>query len=109
MSSAHFDANHLPRPSISELELLRPVPIEVNIFYVKCPHHTDSTLPRVIFLRTRTDRLRRDMPPPGGFGQVQYKRNLSLRGPSGAVILGGILALTIYGFHRVALGRAERQ
>ncbi|KZV69881.1 hypothetical protein PENSPDRAFT_652020 [Peniophora sp. CONT] len=49
------------------------------------------------------------MPPPGGFGQVQYKRNLSLRGPSGIVILGGMLALTIYGFHRVALGRAERQ
>ena len=51
----------------------------------------------------------RDMPPPGGFEPVKYKRNLPLRGPSGLVILGGVTAVCAYGFYRVGKGNLEKR
>lgn len=51
----------------------------------------------------------RDMPPPGGFEAVKYKRNLPFRGPSGLVILGAITALCSYGFYRVGKGNLEQR
>ena len=56
-----------------------------------------------------TDIPRRDMPPPGGFEAVKYKRNLPFRGPSGLVILGAVTAVCAYGFYRVGKGNLERR
>ncbi|KAL7282570.1 hypothetical protein ACG7TL_004041 [Trametes sanguinea] len=50
-----------------------------------------------------------DMPPPGGFEAIKYKRNLPLRGPSGLVILGGVTAVCAYGFYRVGKGNLEKR
>ncbi|KAL4076201.1 B16.6 subunit of GRIM-19, NADH:ubiquinone oxidoreductase [Scleroderma citrinum] len=52
---------------------------------------------------------RQDMPPPGGFEAVQYKRNLPFRGPSGLIILGAVTALCTYGFYRVGKGNLEQR
>ncbi|KAH9899640.1 GRIM-19 [Cubamyces lactineus] len=49
------------------------------------------------------------MPPPGGFEAIKYKRNLPLRGPSGLVILGGVMAVCAYGFYRVGKGNLEKR
>jgi len=51
----------------------------------------------------------RDMPPPGGFEAVQYRRNLPLRGPGSYTILGGVIAVCAYGLYRVGLGNLERR
>ncbi|KAI0720337.1 GRIM-19 [Cerioporus squamosus] len=53
--------------------------------------------------------FRQDMPPPGGFESVKYKRNLPLRGPSGLVILGGVTAVCAYGFYRLGKGNLEKR
>jgi len=55
------------------------------------------------------DQTHRDMPPPGGFEAVKYKRNLPFRGPSGLVILGAITGLCTYGFYRVGKGNLEQR
>ncbi|KAI1796172.1 GRIM-19 [Ganoderma leucocontextum] len=52
---------------------------------------------------------RQDMPPPGGFEAIKYKRNLPLRGPSGLVILGGVTAVCAYGFYRLGKGNLEKR
>ncbi|KAJ1308861.1 hypothetical protein OPQ81_004549 [Rhizoctonia solani] len=52
---------------------------------------------------------RQDMPPPGGFEPIKYKRSLPFRGPSGAVLLGGIAAVCAYGFYKVGKGNLERR
>ncbi|EGO02024.1 B16.6 subunit of GRIM-19, NADH:ubiquinone oxidoreductase [Serpula lacrymans var. lacrymans S7.3] len=52
---------------------------------------------------------RQDMPPPGGFEAVKYKRNLPFRGPSGLVILGAVTAVCAYGFYRVGKGNLEKR
>lgn len=52
---------------------------------------------------------RQDMPPPGGFQQIRYKRNLPFRGPSGLVVLAGVTAFCGYGFYRVGLGNLEKR
>ena len=41
-------------------------------------------------------KYKQDLPPPGGYGSVPYKRNLPLRGPSGWTL--GALVLAIHGF-----------
>jgi hypothetical protein len=51
----------------------------------------------------------RDMPPPGGFEAVKYKRNLPLKGPGAYAILGGVTAICAYGFYRVGKGNLERR
>lgn len=50
-----------------------------------------------------------DMPPQGGFAQVRYRRYLPQRGPSGLVLLSGIIAISAYGFYKVAEGNLERR
>ncbi|KAI0032957.1 GRIM-19 [Vararia minispora EC-137] len=49
------------------------------------------------------------MPPPGGFAHVQYKRNLSLRGPSGVLILGVTCLVSAFGFYRLGQGNLEQR
>jgi len=53
--------------------------------------------------------IHRDMPPPGGFEAVKYKRNLPLKGPGAYAILGGVTAICAYGFYRVGKGNLERR
>lgn len=51
----------------------------------------------------------RDMPPPGGFEMIKYKRNLPFRGPSSAVILAGVFGVCAYGFYRLGKGNQEKR
>ncbi|KAG2013329.1 hypothetical protein CC2G_010251 [Coprinopsis cinerea AmutBmut pab1-1] len=52
---------------------------------------------------------RQDMPPPGGFQAVKYKRNLPTRGPGAYVILGGVTAICVFGFYRLGKGNLEKR
>ncbi|KAF4601918.1 hypothetical protein EYR40_005119 [Pleurotus pulmonarius] len=52
---------------------------------------------------------RQDMPPPGGFESVKYKRNLPFRGPGSLAILGGVTAICAYGFYRLGKGNLEKR
>lgn len=49
------------------------------------------------------------MPPPGGFEAVKYKRNLPFRGPGALVILGGVAAVSAFGFYRYGQGALEKR
>ncbi|KAL0580065.1 hypothetical protein V5O48_001924 [Marasmius crinis-equi] len=49
------------------------------------------------------------MPPPGGFEPIKYKRNLPFRGPGGWAILGGVAAVSAFGFYRYGQGALERR
>lgn len=49
------------------------------------------------------------MPPPGGFQPLKYKRNLPVRGPSALTILGAVIAISGYGFYRIAQGNLEKR
>ncbi|AFR97109.1 NADH dehydrogenase (ubiquinone) 1 alpha subcomplex 13 [Cryptococcus neoformans C23] len=53
--------------------------------------------------------FRQDMPPPGGYETLRYKRNLPLKGPSGAVLFGGVFAICIAGFYRLGQGNVEKR
>ncbi|KAI9140877.1 GRIM-19, partial [Paraphysoderma sedebokerense] len=50
-----------------------------------------------------------DLPPPGGFGSVRYKRNLPSRGPSGAVLFAGVIGIMTYGWYWTIEGIKERR
>ncbi|CAO3677200.1 unnamed protein product [Umbelopsis vinacea] len=39
-----------------------------------------------------------ELPPPGGYPEVKYRRYLPKRGPSGLVIFAGLTAICGYGF-----------
>jgi NADH dehydrogenase (ubiquinone) 1 alpha subcomplex subunit 13 len=49
------------------------------------------------------------MPPPGGFQALKYKRNLPVKGPGAFAILGGVLAISGYGFYRLGQGNLEKR
>lgn len=49
------------------------------------------------------------MPPPGGFEAVKYKRNLPFRGPGALAILGGVAAISAFGFYRYGQGALEKR
>ena len=50
-----------------------------------------------------------DLPPQGGFPEIKYRRYLPKRGPSGAVLLSGLVALSAYGFYKVGEGNIEKR
>ena len=50
-----------------------------------------------------------DMPPVGGYGPVQYKRNLPSRGFRPAVLMGICGAVMTFGWYKLALGMREQQ
>ena len=56
-----------------------------------------------------TELARRDMPPPGGYANIKYKRNLPIRGVSGAVLMGGVALICGLGFYRVGQANVERR
>ncbi|KAK5659132.1 hypothetical protein OQA88_1222 [Cercophora sp. LCS_1] len=49
-----------------------------------------------------------DMPPIGGYGAVQYKRNLPARGFRPVTLLGIVGLITGYGWYRLVKGIRER-
>ncbi|KAJ5614424.1 hypothetical protein N7528_008078 [Penicillium herquei] len=50
-----------------------------------------------------------DMPPTGGYAQVQYKRNLPARGFKPWVYMVGMHAIMAYGFYRYFGGVREQR
>ncbi|KAG9232351.1 GRIM-19 protein-domain-containing protein [Amylocarpus encephaloides] len=48
-----------------------------------------------------------DLPPSGGYGPVQYKRNLPARGFRPAVMLFGVAGIVTYGFWTLGKGIRE--
>ncbi|RUS29473.1 GRIM-19 [Jimgerdemannia flammicorona] len=50
-----------------------------------------------------------DLPPLGGYPEVHYRRNIPKRGPSGAVIIGGVVAVCTFGWWRIVLGKVEKR
>ena len=50
-----------------------------------------------------------DLPPPGGYEPIRYKRNLPARGPGGLAIFGGVIAICTYGFWRLGQGNLEQR
>ncbi|KAG8959802.1 hypothetical protein FRC03_007468 [Tulasnella sp. 419] len=53
--------------------------------------------------------VHRDLPPPGGFEAIKYKRSLPFRGPGGWAILGGVTLFCGIGFYRLGQGNLERR
>ncbi|KAK8849752.1 hypothetical protein IAR55_005087 [Kwoniella newhampshirensis] len=53
--------------------------------------------------------FKQDMPPSGGYETIRYKRNLPLRGPSGAMIFGGVAAICAFGFWRLGAANVEKR
>ncbi|KAI2627600.1 GRIM-19 [Hypoxylon sp. NC1633] len=49
-----------------------------------------------------------DMPPVGGYGPVQYKRNLPAPGFRPATLLLGMGAVMIFGFYKLTMGIREQ-
>ncbi|EJT75400.1 hypothetical protein GGTG_05337 [Gaeumannomyces tritici R3-111a-1] len=49
-----------------------------------------------------------DMPPVGGYGAVQYKRNLPSPGFRGAQLLVGVGLVMTYGWYKLAKGMREQ-
>lgn len=52
---------------------------------------------------------KQDMPPRGGFSDINYKRNLPVRVKSGWTIIFGGLATMAVGFYLVVSGNKERR
>mmetsp|Transcript_29524 Transcript_29524/g.71933 ORF Transcript_29524/g.71933 Transcript_29524/m.71933 type:complete len:103 (-) Transcript_29524:318-626(-) len=57
--------------------------------------------------------FKQDMPPPGGFPKIRWKRNIPKSRISGLMLYGGFAAVTTYGMWRVVSGNkaesAKRQ
>ncbi|KAK7470359.1 hypothetical protein VKT23_001786 [Stygiomarasmius scandens] len=68
-----------------------------------------SHVTKYCFTQTMSAPFRQDMPPAGGFEAVKYKRNLPFRGPGGLVFLGGVLAVSGFGFYRYGQGILEKR
>ncbi|XP_031418759.1 NADH dehydrogenase [ubiquinone] 1 alpha subcomplex subunit 13 [Clupea harengus] len=54
-------------------------------------------------------KVKQDMPPPGGYGPVQYKRNLPTRGLSGYSMFGIGIGVMIFGYWRIVKWNRERR
>ena len=50
-----------------------------------------------------------DLPPPGGFEQIRYRRNLPVRGPGGALVFAGVFGVCAFGFWRMGKGNLEKR
>ena len=117
---------HVPHDSQSASNTLVSVPYRQCVSLVShatYPLQASTTLfysiwttsnQRVFFVTVLTVSLllfsrNRDMPPPGGFEMIKYKRNLPFRGPSSAVILAGVFGVCAYGFYRLGKGNQEKR
>ncbi|XP_078279674.1 NADH dehydrogenase [ubiquinone] 1 alpha subcomplex subunit 13 [Rhinoraja longicauda] len=56
-----------------------------------------------------TVKVRQDLPPPGGYGPVDYKRNIPRRGPSGYSMFGIGIGILMFGYWRLFKWNRERR
>lgn len=84
-----------------------PVSVAVRHVVVDSPRRAASRLSRVHW--NYADAPSRDMPPPGGYESLKYKRNLPTRGPGGAVVFGAVAIICALGFWRLGEGNLERR
>ncbi|XP_048415860.1 NADH dehydrogenase [ubiquinone] 1 alpha subcomplex subunit 13 [Stegostoma tigrinum] len=54
-------------------------------------------------------KVKQDLPPPGGYGPVDYKRNLPRRGLSGYSMFGIGIGVLIFGYWRLFKWNRERR
>ncbi|XP_034976909.1 NADH dehydrogenase [ubiquinone] 1 alpha subcomplex subunit 13 [Zootoca vivipara] len=54
-------------------------------------------------------KVKQDMPPPGGYGPIDYKRNLPRRGLSGYSLFAIGVGTLIYGYYNVVKWNRERR
>ncbi|KAL1281184.1 hypothetical protein QQF64_015784 [Cirrhinus molitorella] len=54
-------------------------------------------------------KVKQDMPPPGGYGPVDYRRNLPRRGLSGYSMFGIGVGLMVFGYWRLFRWNRERR
>eukprot|EP00121_Abeoforma_whisleri_P003308 Awhi_evm2s2970 len=50
-----------------------------------------------------------ELPPPGGFSAIQFKRHLPNRGPSGLATIAGVFCITTFGFYLLLETRQEER
>ncbi|CAH7675371.1 GRIM-19 [Phakopsora pachyrhizi] len=51
---------------------------------------------------------KQDLPPTGGYAPIKFKRNLPVKGPSGAVLIGAVFGICTLGFYRYGQGNLEK-
>ncbi|KAG5286177.1 hypothetical protein AALO_G00011890 [Alosa alosa] len=56
-----------------------------------------------------SSKVKQDMPPPGGYGPIQYKRNLPSRGLSGYSMFGIGIGIMLFGYWRIIKWNRERR
>ncbi|KAJ8357726.1 hypothetical protein SKAU_G00205200 [Synaphobranchus kaupii] len=56
-----------------------------------------------------TTKVKQDMPPPGGYGPIDYKRNLPKRGFSGYTMFGIGIGVMVIGYWRLFKWNRERR
>ncbi|MBN3317081.1 NDUAD dehydrogenase, partial [Atractosteus spatula] len=56
-----------------------------------------------------TSKVKQDMPPPGGYGSFDYKRNLPKRGLSGYSMFGIGIGALLFGYWRLFKWNRERR
>ncbi|KAF4076422.1 hypothetical protein AMELA_G00214920 [Ameiurus melas] len=54
-------------------------------------------------------KVKQDMPPPGGYGPIDYKRNLPKRGLSGYSLFGIGIGAMLFGYWRLFKWNRERR
>ncbi|KAM4053357.1 NADH dehydrogenase [ubiquinone] 1 alpha subcomplex subunit 13 [Anomaloglossus baeobatrachus] len=54
-------------------------------------------------------KVKQDMPPPGGYGPVDYKRNLPRRGFSGYTMFAVGIGAMLFGYWRIGTWNRERR
>lgn len=54
-------------------------------------------------------KVKQDMPPPGGYAPIDYKRNLPKRGLSGYSMFGIGIGMMLFGYWRVFKWNRERR
>ncbi|XP_056374192.1 NADH dehydrogenase [ubiquinone] 1 alpha subcomplex subunit 13 [Hyla sarda] len=54
-------------------------------------------------------KVKQDMPPPGGYGPVDYKRNLPRRGFSGYTMFAIGIGALLFGYWRIGTWNRERR
>ncbi|XP_032746670.1 NADH dehydrogenase [ubiquinone] 1 alpha subcomplex subunit 13-like [Rattus rattus] len=54
-------------------------------------------------------KVKQDMPPPGGYGPIDYKRNLPRRGLSGYSMFALDIGALIFGYWRIMRWNRERR
>ncbi|KAK1790827.1 hypothetical protein P4O66_014679 [Electrophorus voltai] len=54
-------------------------------------------------------KVKQDMPPPGGYGPIDYKRNLPKRGLSGYSMFGIGIGVMVFGYWKIIKWNRERR